>query len=39
MGLPIILFLGGVVIFAWLYFWLRQRQNLGQQLILQPNFP
>ncbi len=31
MGLAIILFLGGFVIFAWLYLWLRQRQNLGQQ--------
>src|SRR5690606_283638 len=31
MGLAIILFLGGVVIFAWLYLWLRQRQNLGYQ--------
>ncbi len=31
MGLAIILFLGGIVIFTWLYLWLRQRQNLGQQ--------
>jgi PAS domain S-box-containing protein len=31
MGLAIILFLGGFVIFAWLYLWLRQRQNLGFQ--------
>jgi PAS domain S-box-containing protein len=31
MGLAIILFLGGVVIFAWLYLWLRQRQTLGFQ--------
>ena len=31
MGLAIILFLGGFVIFAWLYLWLRQRQYLGYQ--------
>ncbi|MBZ0299855.1 MAG: GAF domain-containing protein [Anaerolineae bacterium] len=31
MGLAIILFLGGAVIFVWLYLWLRQHQNLGQQ--------
>jgi PAS domain S-box-containing protein len=29
MGLPIILFLGGLVILLWLYFWTRQRQQLG----------
>ena len=29
MGLPIILFLGGVVILGWLYLWTRQRQRLG----------
>jgi PAS domain S-box-containing protein len=31
MSLEIILFLGGFVIFAWLFLWLRQRQNLGAQ--------
>ncbi|MAS32469.1 MAG: hypothetical protein CL610_00595 [Anaerolineaceae bacterium] len=35
MGLAIILFLGGLVIFAWLYLWLRQRQSLGQQPVLE----
>jgi PAS domain S-box-containing protein len=29
MGLPIILFLGGIVIILWLYFWTRQRQELA----------
>ena len=29
MGLPLILFLGGIVIILWLYFWTRQRQQLG----------
>ncbi len=29
--LAVLLFLGGFVIFAWLFLWLRQRQNLGTQ--------
>jgi PAS domain S-box-containing protein len=29
MGLALILFIGGAVIFAWLFFWSRQRQGLG----------
>ena len=35
MGLAVILFVGGVVIFAWLFFWSRQRQNLGSQPALE----
>lgn len=35
MGLAIILFLGGAVIFTWLFLWLRQRQNLGQQPVME----
>ncbi len=29
MGLAFILFIGGAVIFAWIFFWSRQRQRLG----------
>ncbi len=31
MGLAIFLFVGGAVICVWIYLWLRQRQELGQQ--------
>ena len=35
MGLAIVLFIGGIIIFAWLYLWSRQRQTLGNQPVME----